>query len=626
MAETDGTITIGIELEDGTVKKAILKADEIGKAIGDSLGAKTKKSIDSSFTGLAIQLEFAARIAKQAFAIVSNSIGAAIDEAVQAENALTEFNKTLANSGQFTQAASDSFVEYAQSLQEVGTVSDDAVIKSASALVSIGKLSGQGLKDATKASVDLAQGLGVDLNTAFDLVAKAAAGNTAALSRYGIKVDENIPKSQRFASALAQINQKFGGLDEAQANTFGGSLKQLSNAFNDVLEVVGKVFTQSPALVAVFKFITAQLKTLGSSIAGFSKNGDLLRPIIAFFLELARVVTQNVLPAFELFANSSKFIFNAILTGVSALATGFSGVFLAIQTGLNKIGVVSDASLKKTQENFDLNKQALVSLADQTNESFTKIGTDFTITAAADKFVEDLTRTVEASYGANVALQVQNDETVNKTVTGLGYITDSMAFLNESVTVYKDGLKAAFVDLRDNAEKDLRSIAKASVDVFAKGVSGAFVQVGRNLATGKALFKGFGEALLGAFGDIAKMLGEFYIKLGIAKLAASYGSDTSGYASIAAGIALNILGGILGAAGSSGAGAGAGAAGGAPGAAMVENPDDPLTQQVPQDRGRKTEVAINIQGNVLDRKETGLEIASVLQEYFDTQDGVLARA
>jgi hypothetical protein len=60
---------------------------------------------------------------------------------------------------------------------------------------------------------------------------------------------------------------------------------------------------------------------------------------------------------------------------------------------------------------------------------------------------------------------------------------------------------------------------------------------------------------------------------------------------------------------------------------VPSNPDvTGITEQPDQDRNRKTEVKIEVQGNILDRKETGLELANVLQEYFDTQDGVLAKA
>ena len=62
MAADESTILINIELDDGTIRKAQLKADDLGSALSKSIGDKVSKGIDSSFTGLAIQFQAIAKL------------------------------------------------------------------------------------------------------------------------------------------------------------------------------------------------------------------------------------------------------------------------------------------------------------------------------------------------------------------------------------------------------------------------------------------------------------------------------------------------------------------------------------------------------------------------------------
>lgn len=76
--------------------------------------------------------------------------------------------------------------EQASAIQAV-TIYEDDLIASATALMqNIGQLSADQLPKAQKAAIGLAAAYRIDLTTAFQLVGKAAAGNTVVLGRYGI--------------------------------------------------------------------------------------------------------------------------------------------------------------------------------------------------------------------------------------------------------------------------------------------------------------------------------------------------------------------------------------------------------------------------------------------------------
>ena len=64
-------------------------------------------------------------------------------------------------------------------------------------------LTGQKLRDATEAAVAFSAKTG-DLETAANMLGRAYLGSTNRLILYGIKVDESIPKEQRFAEVMRQ--------------------------------------------------------------------------------------------------------------------------------------------------------------------------------------------------------------------------------------------------------------------------------------------------------------------------------------------------------------------------------------------------------------------------------------
>ena len=599
MADTDTTITIGIELDDGTIKKAVVDVAELGQKLGNDFGKKVSDGIDKSFTGIAVQLQFVAKLASRAFDAVAGTINSAIDEAVQAEQALARFNGTLANMGKLTAGASEDFQSFAKSLQQVGTVSDDAVIEAATSLVSIGKLSGQALKEASQASVNLAAGLGTDLGSAFDLVAKAAAGNTSALGRYGIKIDESIPKSERFAAVLQTLNDRFGGLDQQKANTFGGALTQLSNNFSDLQENIGKIITSSPAVVAVIKFISDSFKSFAGSVDSFGKSGgDVLKPFVIQLIEIGRTINTFVIGPIEKLGQIGVFVFNAIETGLQTILAGIGQLAGGLGTVLGAVGFISDDTQAKLTSFAESSAETLVAFAEVTSASGLAIKDALTITPQVDTMLVDLQRVVDTAAPITEALKNNFKATSDGIVSSLALTSKQLATI----------------------------VNNAMVNIISQSIQGLI----NNLVRGKNAFEGFIKTIGGLMGDMLITIGTTTLLAGIGMEAIrSSVVGLTGGPAIFAGIALIAAGALLKAL--SGGGGGSEqptqTTGTAPGGGAAP-PDTvgSITEQPEADRARKTEVAINIQGNVLDRKETGIEIANVLQEFFDTQDGVLARA
>jgi len=171
------------------------------------------------------------------------------------------------------------------------------------------------------------------------------------------------------------------------------------------------------------------------------------------------------------------------------------------------------------------------------------------------------------------------------------------------------------------------------------GIASSFAALGGALAKAENGFSAFGKALLGTLGGLAIQIGSMIVSTAIGFGALGLvlpGFLASAAVAIPAGLALIVLGGALQAAG--GAGGGGGAAGAASGggggggvaagggtgqASAVDNGQN----FQPNLRGEVgTGVTVNVQGNVLDRRQTGLELAEVINESIGNNGVTFAQA
>lgn len=154
------------------------------------------------------------------------------------EQAIAKLEAALAPLGDRAGEVAKRLREHSSALQEVTTFGDEVILQGQALIASFVR-DEEAIKRATEAALDMATALGIDVRTAFLLLGRAAAGNTELLSRYGITLDQNIPKSERFAAAIAKINEQFGGAARAQAETYAGQLQQIGNLWGDLREKAG---------------------------------------------------------------------------------------------------------------------------------------------------------------------------------------------------------------------------------------------------------------------------------------------------------------------------------------------------------------------------------------------------
>jgi hypothetical protein len=357
------------------------------------------------------------------------------------------------------------------------------------------------------------------------------------------------------------------------------TISALRVAFVALIAPLAPFILKAAALGAVAFVLVKAFQTLEDNTAVFSKS-------FAIIIKQFEVVS----PFFESLKDAfSEFTAIIVTAGFQAFGILVAGLAKVVSLGLSLAKVfpfkkffspesLADLESVKTQldsfteqlfaSNFDIRKlgsATLASVADNNKKvADVNIETLRQIQKDASTFLSNGLADVQNTYKTrletiNNALQAEliTVDEYNRLLlfTERAYAEERKKILdeireknlvsNQELTLSLTNLVTAFREQAERLKVTFGEVARAAFDIFARGISNAFVQVGKNLASGKSLFKGFGEALLSTFGDIAKMIGEFYIKLGIARIAASWGAE--GWQVLAAGVALSIFGGVLGA-------------------------------------------------------------------------------
>ena len=169
------------------------------------------------------------------------------------EIGISKLNQALVNVGH-TYAGNETAIERViDAIQRKTNFGDEEQRESLQTLITIG---GQyeGSLEALKVATDLSVGGKMDLKSASLLLAKAIAGETSSLSRYGIKLAEGATQTE----IMAALTDQFGGMAEAAADP----LTQLGNRAGDV----GQSFGQH-----LSPFVDAAAKVLERLMDKFSK-------------------------------------------------------------------------------------------------------------------------------------------------------------------------------------------------------------------------------------------------------------------------------------------------------------------------------------------------------------------
>ena len=203
-------------------------------------------------------------------------------------------------------------------------------------------------------------------------------------------------------------------------------------------------------------------------------------------------------------------------------------------------------------------------------------------------------------------------------------ITESQKKAADQAKLSADSAKKAAEDAAKYLEQQGQMVKKTFQNIVVNGISNAFSAFGKALVEGGDAFGEFGRQALSMIGSIAIQMGQFLIVAGAGWSLIPGFQKSAG--AIVAGVALTVLGGALQALGSGG---GTPAATGTPsataaggGTTAYGNPMvEPTAEQ--ERMAAQTGVQVIVQGNIFDSRETGLQIAQIINDSFDLNGTII---
>jgi hypothetical protein len=209
------------------------------------------------------KLASVAKASAVAFAALTAEGFLAVKAFGEAEEVTNRLTQAMQNQGIYSDDLAKEYNRIGTALQKLTGIDDDN-IKSAIAVTQsmIGQT--QVTEDLVRAIADMSAFKKMDLETTAELISKGINGQTAALKKAGIEVDEFASKEERMRQIIEQVTQKMGG-QAAAANQGIGGIRGLSSAFGNLQEAIGERL--APALSAVIKSMTSFLTSAGESKA-----------------------------------------------------------------------------------------------------------------------------------------------------------------------------------------------------------------------------------------------------------------------------------------------------------------------------------------------------------------------
>jgi hypothetical protein len=207
-----------------------------------------------------------AQIGKVSFAILAAGVGLAVRAYMKQEEAEVRLEAAMRNTGSaIEQALVPSLKRYASHLQDLTRFGDEAIIE----VMAYGKtlgISALKMKDATKAAIGLTV-ITKNLRTAMMLIGRAVGGDTALLSKYGIKLDETLSPQEKLAK-LMEMGAGMFDQAAAETDTLAGALDQLKGRIGDAFEKLGEGLTGA-------EDAPEQIKKIGDAVKELTESGDL---------------------------------------------------------------------------------------------------------------------------------------------------------------------------------------------------------------------------------------------------------------------------------------------------------------------------------------------------------------
>ena len=287
-----GTLTLDLVAKTAGFVQGMSKAERES--------AKWKRNVKKNIDETGRALKNLSIIASGALAA---SFGAVVAASARQEAAIKQVEQRLISTGNAAGKTSEGLQKVASELQRTTTFGDESVLEMQSILLTFTNIRGEIFDRTLPAILDLSTAMGSDLKSSALQLGKALndpVKGVSALAESGIQFTDSQKKiiSQMVSTGdtagaqtmiLKELETQFGGAATAAADTFGGALKQVQNAFGDLLENPSGLeankealkefadFLQDPAIVKAANDLTSAL------IKGFGEVAASIRTTVGLF-------------------------------------------------------------------------------------------------------------------------------------------------------------------------------------------------------------------------------------------------------------------------------------------------------------------------------------------------------
>jgi hypothetical protein len=299
-------VKITFDADFDELKRGVKGATDEVEGFGSKVGKFGKMA------GAAFAVAGAAALAYGAVLLKQGVESAIADEQAQAKLATTLQNVTNATDAQIAAVES----QILQTSLLTGKT-DDELRPSFERFVRATKDSEAALK-LQQVALDVSAGSGKSLEAVTNAMARAAEGNTGALSRLGVGLTAAQLKTMSLDEITASLANTFGGQAAVQADTFAGKMARLQVAFDEGKETIGSFVLDAitPMINTVVNVVIPAITKFMESVGG--KDG--LTNAFKVYIELVKNLFLPILQGF-------KFAFDQIKKAVMGNKDEFEALF-----------------------------------------------------------------------------------------------------------------------------------------------------------------------------------------------------------------------------------------------------------------------------------------------------------
>jgi len=271
-------------------------------------------------------------------------------EAMNAQSVQAQLNAVLESTGGKAGMTADAVNALSTGIQRLTPFEDDAVTSAQSMLLTFTNIGSDVFPQTTWAVTDMAQAMGMDLQSAAIMVGKALndpVQGVTALRRVGVQLTDTqeemikkMIKTGDIAGAqrviLGELATEFGGSAIAAGKTFAGQLDRLKNSLSDVKETIGgailpvlQQFAEKALQYLASPEVQAGVQRIAQAIADFAQQVITWLPQainwiqnVVGFLQNNHGVVIGILAA--LGAAVAVFVYTIIIPAIISLVTAFA--------------------------------------------------------------------------------------------------------------------------------------------------------------------------------------------------------------------------------------------------------------------------------------------------------------